>query len=384
MQAAPELPLDGYVDVSTSNHHQQRGSHGLFRYFGKLAPDATGAILDLALAHTERRGLVIDLMSGSGTTLVEAANRGLPSVGTDVNPVACLYASCKTRAINRDAYDVLLDRLQCAPLDTIPSGHEVFSNTRNADRWFSDEAQHAVSCLRGALASLTDGRETNLLLAVLLSQLRHISNASARTGRIFYDPSSSAANPMSRVLEAAKRAADLVPTADLPAHVIQADARRSPLPNGSGGVVFCHPPYFALYRFSSDVLRFELEVGGYTRRRVARHEIREGWKSGDPANLEGYLYDMGVIFSEAQRLLAPGGVFVLVASNSTLGDRQLPVIDLLAALAPERGLSLEGHYQRRAYHGTATYHRSARIDKVVKHDHVLLFKARSVSRVAPH
>ena len=28
------------------------------------------------------------------------------------------------------------------------------------------------------------------------------------------------------------------------------------------GLLFVHPPYFGLYRFSADVLRFELEVGG--------------------------------------------------------------------------------------------------------------------------
>ena len=68
MQALPDLHIDGEIDILSSNYNQQRQSHGLFRYFGKLAPDVTCAVLDNAVdilgnpEHTH----IVDVMCGSG------------------------------------------------------------------------------------------------------------------------------------------------------------------------------------------------------------------------------------------------------------------------------------------------------------------------------
>ena len=51
---------------------------------------------------------------------------------------------------------------------------------------------------------------------------------------------------------------------------------------GSGHIVFCHPPYFALYRYSSDVLRFELALGDSMPAQWRRVKCERG---GSPATL---------------------------------------------------------------------------------------------------
>lgn len=378
MQPRPAVPIDGIITIAASNKSQQRGTHGAFRYFGKLAPDVTGHVLDLA---AEQLGFtadisklrVIDTMCGSGTTLIEACDRGWAAVGIDVNPVACLYASCKTRTVNKDQYldqlDLVLQNLDASPNEV----SAVFGATRDAERWFTSEARRVVAALARNVAALPASREQLLLKGVLLSRLRRISNASARTGRIFYDPSS-ATNATTDFVDGAKTILDMLPAKDLQAAVVMGDARASGLPAGVTDIVFIHPPYFALYRFSSDVLRFEMEIGGFSRRETAKTEIREGWKSGDPKNLEGHLIDMQAALAEARRLLRPGGVVALTASNSTLGDNDMPVIDGLAQAASDVDLQLVRHFERTAHFGSASYHRSARTDKVIQQDHVLLFR----------
>src|SRR4051812_37526114 len=115
MQPLPSVPVDGYITIDSSNKAQARGPHGLFRYFGKLAPDVTGRVLDLAaeiVGRAHQSPLVVDVMCGSGTTLIESAERGYPSVGADVNPVGLLYAQVKTRAIDVDCYMTYLDHLR--------------------------------------------------------------------------------------------------------------------------------------------------------------------------------------------------------------------------------------------------------------------------------
>lgn len=377
MQPRPKTPIDGVIEISASNRAQARGPHGAFRYFGKLAPDVTSKVLDLAAEHLHPATTirVVDVMCGSGTTLVEAAARDWCAVGLDVNPVALLYTRAKSRAVDHDKYLELVDALRVeVPEPTSSDKARIFGQTRNAERWFSAQGQHDVAAVTLALDRLPASRERLLLKAVLLSRLRRISNASARTGRLFFDPESAVQAPLDDFLDAAKSILDFVPRHDLPCDAVLADARAVPLGDASADIVFCHPPYFALYRFSADVLRFEMEVGGFSRSSTARAEVREGWKSGDPRNLDGYLLDMRAVFSEASRILRPDRILAVVASNSTLGDHELPVIDGLVEGGADVGLLLERHYERKAHHGSASYHRSARTDKVIQQDHVLLMR----------
>jgi SAM-dependent methyltransferase len=374
-QALPNLVVDDMLDVAESNQKQQRGAHGAFRFFGKLAPDVTGRILDVARQLVGPKAqLLVDVMCGSGTTLVEGTARELRSIGCDINPVAALYATVKTSAVRADVVEDLLALL------TVPSSppsydeiQSVFEATRNWTRWFTRGAASDVVSLHRAIRALRPGPEQRLLFAVLLSRLRAVSNASARTGRIFYDPAS-ARDVRTDFLASVRAVVSKVPSRDLDAQVVLADARALPLPDETADISFCHPPYFGLYRFSADVLRFELEVGGWSRPAVNRHEVREGWKSGDVRNLDGYVTDMADVFREAHRVTRKAGVLVLVVSNSTLGDHQLPVVDRLAAAALSMGWSLELHLERKAHFGSATYHKSARNDKVIDRDHVLLLR----------
>ena len=378
MQALPSLPVDGVLTISASNQAQQRGPHGLFRYFGKLAPDVTGAILDLTADRlgSRPRGPVVDLMCGSGTTLVEASLRGWSSIGIEVNPVAALYSRVKTNSVNQEALQVLqLAAVEGATLVSQDEAELVFSPTRNSRRWFSTEARRAVGGIRLALDRVPATPERDLLLAALLGLLRRASNASARTGRIFYDPNSAATDVVAAFSQSVAKIAAAVPRTPLPVDVRLADARATDLPDALTDFVFCHPPYFGLYRFSADVLRFELEIGGWDRAAIAPVEVREGWKSGDIANLDGHIADMAAVFREARRISRVGGLLALIASNSTLGNVQLPVIDRLAAAGRETGWRPVLHLERTAHFGSASYHRSARSDKVIERDHVVLMSA---------
>ncbi len=370
-QQAPALPFTGSIDVRTSNRAQQRGAHGAFRYFGKLAPDVTGAVLDAASELTGIRSPIVDLMCGSGTTLIEATDRGWAAIGVDVNPVARLFSRVKTQPLDRSRYEDVLDEVLRGRSATAAEVADVFSSTRNAERWFSPEARRSIATLRWNIDDLTPSPEKDALLAALLGRLRRISNASPRTGRLFFDPET--AKPAVPEFEtAALELLELAPEEPLDVEILASEARASGLPDDCADLVFCHPPYFALYRYSSDVLRFEMEIGGFDRRETNREEVREGWKSGDVGNLDLYVHDMGEVFAEARRIARRRGVLALVVSNSTLGDRQLPVVDRLATVLTETGWDVAQHLEREAHHGAGKYHRSARLDKVVQRDHVLL------------
>jgi DNA modification methylase len=162
-------------------------------------------------------------------------------------------------------------------------------------------------------------------------------------------------------------------TQEVETKVIEADARATGLPDQSFGFILNHPPYFALYKYSSDVLRFELEWGGYDRKGISQQEIRDGFKTTRLDAFEEYITDMAGVFTEAYRLLQPGCLFCVVVNNSTLRDVRLPVVDRLTARAEQIGFRLDNHFCRTVRYAQASYHRSAREDKRVSEDHILFF-----------
>lgn len=376
-QALPEVPHDGFIDVPASNAAQRRGAHGLFRYFGKLAPDVTKKVLELTIEELpENRGdaLVVDVMCGSGTTLLEANELGFPAIGVDCNPVAVLYARAKTTPVDIEAYRAALATVQASYKPARRAAVEaVFGRMRNFDRWFRADVAAALVGLRRAISDLPESAERQLLLALLVSRARKASNASERTGRIFYAPDTAPANAAEDFFAAAFNAESAIPHITTASEIREGDARKLPVDASSASIAFCHPPYFALYRYSSDVLRFELALGGFDLKPITQQEIAEGWKSGDPSNLDLYIADMGSVLGEMRRVVSLAGLAAVVASNSTLGDHQLPVVDRLVEAGESNGFRLHRHYVRRAHFGSATYHRSARTDKVINQDHVLLF-----------
>jgi hypothetical protein len=72
-------------------------THGLFPYRGKFHPQLIKAIMNII--GLKSGDLVLDPMTGSGTTNIEASVIGLDSIGFDMNPFAVFMAQAKTAAL---------------------------------------------------------------------------------------------------------------------------------------------------------------------------------------------------------------------------------------------------------------------------------------------
>ena len=71
--------------------------HRLHPYLGKYIPQL---VEELFRRHVPAGGRVLDPFAGSGTTLVQALESGLDSVGVDIAAFNCLLMGVKTREIN--------------------------------------------------------------------------------------------------------------------------------------------------------------------------------------------------------------------------------------------------------------------------------------------
>lgn len=391
-------------DFAETNAAQSYATHGFFRYFGKLPPAVTSRILEEA---RPRSGPVLDIMCGSGTTLVESRLKGIDSVGVDVNPLSLLVSEVKTTRYDIPALQKAIGRFweeldqqfvsvaRVVPKESkrkesgdlfqsarVPIFHKLqLPEIRNINYWFAPEVQQQLAVLRDLVDCLPEGAEKNFLRVGFLSIVRRVSNASPRIGRIFYrgvygdkDVDVVFKQKIGEMLEGA---ADFAMRAKANAPLLlRCDARSTSLESESCGTVVCHPPYFALYKYSSDVLRFELAWGGFDRKPIADGEIVDGFKTTDRALFDHHIADMRRVMAESYRVLAQGGALVIITSNSTLRDERLPVVDRLLeeATASGIGFTLRKVVRRSVKFAQASYHRSARQDKVTAEDFILFLQ----------
>lgn len=381
-------------EFKDTNKMQNYSTHGIFRYFGKLPPTLVSKILDYSLLGLENRNLeILELMCGSGTTLLESYLRQNRAVGIDINPLSVLVSKVKTTPIDPNILDRLYLDVSKLLLDNdfIKSKSEYYRpNTKNIDYWFSQEIQSKLSCIKYLIDNDNLYNNSNLYYNINLSSslkalltvayasiIRKCSNASPKTGRIFRMNEENTCNPITLFLDKLQSISNAVkslPTYKFLPEVILADARNTNLEDNRFDFILNHPPYFALYKYSSDVLRFELEWCDFNRKSIAKQEIEDGFKTTNAELLFDYIRDMKDVFFEAKRILKPDAKLCVVVSDSKLRDEQLPVIDLLINAALEVGLTMDEHFIRKVSFAQASYHKSANSNIKTDEDHILYFK----------
>ncbi|WP_270573706.1 class I SAM-dependent methyltransferase [Candidatus Collinsella stercoripullorum] len=370
------------LEFNDSNKMQQYSTHAVFRYFGKLPPTLVAKLLD---TYNPQGGRTLELMCGSGTAMLEAKLRGIEADGIDINPLSVMVSNMKNTFIPEGVLDSAIESF-VEYTQNVPQGAYTYfrPKTRNLNRWFTERAQRECSAIRYFIDCVDtwvgDEYENELrdfLLVSFAGIIRKVSNASERTGRIFRCNGNCPLSPFEEMLVKLKANEAAVQTLDPSAplnRAIVGDARHTPFADGTYDFVLNHPPYFALYKYSSDVLRFELEWLDINRKSVASGEIEDGFKTTDASLVYKYIDDMKDVFKEMHRLLSSNGLGCVVVSNSTLREEQLPVIDGLIPSAESVGLTLEEHKVRPVSFAQASYHKSANPRIKTNEDHVLIFK----------
>ena len=120
---------------------------GIHPYPAKFIAEIPRALLNV-LPFKEGTA-VLDLFCGSGTTLVECQRQGIPSIGIDLNPIACLISRVKTSGCPADLEAHALrvvekaHRRSAARIPAIP----------NLDHWFERGIQEELANLTEAIAA---------------------------------------------------------------------------------------------------------------------------------------------------------------------------------------------------------------------------------------
>lgn len=360
-------------------------AHGFFRYIGKYPPQLISHILN----KYQPEGPILDPMCGGGTTLVEARLRGIDAVGCDVNPVSRIISSVVATPLPPKALSnacaQLIKNLEMvcqtgAPLLGVNLGKKKSVFKLDFCGEYFDEVTASDI---GHYLSLTNEAKPifkNIFLLCLFSVLRKVSKANIKKMNLEIDDTKHKIVPF---IDAITNQLNLVQTANREyeewshdCRIEVVDARDTKLKSGVGNIIFCHPPYFALYRYSSDVLRFELDWLGMDRKKIAKREMVDGFKTTDEKLVSRHISDMEAVIKEARRIAKPNGKFVIVTADSTLRKERLEILGPLIKAADKHDWHLERRIVRKIRHAQASYHRSYDSEIQRPDDEILIFSAK--------
>lgn len=162
------------VDWDFPERVAHSGIEGIHPYPAKFIAELPRTLLSILSVPSGTA--VLDPFCGSGTTLVECQRRGLPSVGIDLNPIACLMTRVKTSPQPKG-----LDEVAHVVIDLARRAREtIIPQIPRLDHWFNSRVQNALAALSDALAAVPSAYQDVLRLA-LSSIIVRVSNQESDT-----------------------------------------------------------------------------------------------------------------------------------------------------------------------------------------------------------
>jgi hypothetical protein len=351
----PEL---SWTEAELPERERTKHVHRLHPYLGKFVPQLVETFLRRSFTPGQR---ILDPFVGSGTTLVECAIYGTPSVGVDISAFNALLGRVKTAVYNpfvvehelRDA----LGRLERFVESGSPwedaaraSGSGPSAYLRD---WFDPRALSELLFYRSLLADY----ESAELMAVVLSRSARSARLTTHFGLDFPK------RPQNEPYECAKHRRICRPAreahkflrrysldtitrvkeyerlrSDAKTIVLHADARSVELGGSCDGLI-TSPPYPGRIDYHEQH-RYAYELLGLPDRRGA--EIGAAANGTGARALAAYVEGMTAVFGNARAQLRRGGRVVIVIDDARSLDDE--ILDSAGLVVEER---LKRHVNRR-------------------------------------
>ena len=307
------------VDWNFPERVAHSGIEGIHPYPAKFIAELPRALLEsLPVASGTA---VLDPFCGGGTTLAECQRRGLPSVGIDLNPIACLMARVKTAARPRGLKETASSaagRARREPATVIPA-------IPNLDHWFDHPIQRALASLVKAVGSAPAAHRDALRLA-LSSIVVRVSRQESDTRYAAIDKNVSAEDVFALFLRAATRLDGVLAQRGYPlvrAEVFEADTLAfDPSRIGRVGMVVTSPPYPNAYEYWL-YHKYRMYWLGLDPIAVKAREIgaRAHFFKRNHHTEEDFARQMTRTFNLIRKVLVPGGYACFVVGRSRIHGR---------------------------------------------------------------
>lgn len=292
--------------------------------------------------------VVFDPFVGSGTTLMEAQRYGLPSIGVDLNPIACLIARVKTAALPTDL-DAIAQRVSDAART---NSSPVRWSIPNVDHWFKGDVQTAVAALLQEINALPCGITHDALRVSLSSILVRVSNQDSDTRYAAVAKPVAKDDVFAQFLTACERLNKALKGREwplCPARVIEADTLTvDPAAlDARVGLVITSPPYPNAYEYWL-YHKYRMWWLGFDPLAVKEREIGARAHFFKRSNhTEQHFWDqMRSTLALIDRVLVERGFACFVIGRSKIHGGIVDNADIVQAVAAERGFFVVSRFER--------------------------------------
>jgi DNA modification methylase len=373
--------------VQGSRRKAQQLDHAPIHPFPARMPAALAEFLIEQL--TDPDDSILDPMAGSGTTLVAARRLGRRAIGFDLDPLSVTLSRAVTAMHDRQALAEAHDRVLQASKEMLETRSRLLGSLQAhfdegerdfLDYWFPPRSQLELFALRTAIETEGDQRVQDFLWLVFSSLIiAKSAGASYALDLAHSRPHRDTAKRIVWPLEAwtprFQRAAQGLPFASsqesLPQAIVRVgDARHLELEDGSVDFVLTSPPYrqaidyMRVHKFALIWMGHQLDGLSALRSSMIGAERALLSPDGLPASVEDalkrsiplpsyrgvirrYISDLQASLREAQRVLRPGAVAVVVVGPSIISRSRHDAPELMHQLASAAGLELLATVERR-------------------------------------
>ena len=298
--------------------------HRLHPYLGKFIPQLAEIFL-----RKYRPSVVCDPFCGSGTTLVQALELGIPSVGCDISDFNCLLTRVKTakydlELLDSEIHDILRRAFGAEQLALLESRSN-YDPDPYLRQWFHFNALRELESFR----SLISGYANQEILQIILSRAARSARLTTHFDLDFpkrpqitpyycykhsriCTPTTNAAQFLKRYsLDTLRRIKEFAGQRDgVPAQVTHGDARKIAFPHHD--LVVTSPPYVGLIDYHEQH-RYAYELLGLPW--AQEQEIGPANRGNSARARQEYVEDMAAVFGNLKQSLDPTGLVVVVVND---------------------------------------------------------------------
>lgn len=294
------------------------------------------------------RTAVLDPFCGSGTTLVEAQRMGLPSVGIDLNPIACLISRVKTTPTPSGLELAATEIVSIASSNHDPERWDI----PNVDHWFKPEIQEAIAALIQGIRDRQAEETNDVLLLALSSILVRVSNQDSDTRYAAIEKSVTKNDVFDHFFAACRkihkalvaRNWSITPSRVIEANILKIDPAKIEIPVG---MIITSPPYPNAYEYWL-YHKYRMWWLGFDPLSVKAQEIgaRAHFFKREPHTEDHFWTQMRSTFKFIDAVLVNSGFVCFVIGRSKIHGRIINNADIVQAIAEERGMNLVARFDR--------------------------------------
>lgn len=311
-----------------------KGVHSIHPYPAKFIPEIPRNLLDILPLPAGTA--VMDPFCGSGTTLVEAQNRGIPTIGVDLNPIACLMSKVKTTSLPSDFLKVAE---YCVEIAKSKSIYEI-KHIPNLDHWFKKDIQNAISALIEEIEKVEKKDVQDGLRLALSSIIVRVSNQESDTRYAAIEKDVIKSDVFNYFLSACKKfdthLSENLFSEDISAQVINKsilDVKSSDL-NQKIGMVITSPPYPNAYEYWL-YHKYRMWWLGYDPNAVKINEIgaRAHYFKKNHQTIDDFISQMDYVISLLSEIVVSSGYICFVVGRSIIHGKEYDNAKIIENLA---------------------------------------------------